>query len=251
MCFGCSNNNSTNDTNQTPIIIGETDNSLLTIELKLRFHIMKKIVMIHSTSTVMDTWVTPKIIEEEILPEINKIWEQAGIKWVIESIIEEDVVKTSKYEESIRFIINTQRDSNGNSDPARLPHLYSFMQPQYLSKEEEIGENLFHIYFFPFIGNTSQGNAMREFNFHSVVGTWTNKHNNGGIPEKTLVTENHNTFNRGSLSRTIAHEIGHVLNLNHNECSERCLMGGRNTDGYLLNDNQRIKSRLEAFNRSI
>jgi len=30
---------------------------------------------------------------------------------------------------------------------------------------------------------------MRSYGFHSVVGSWTNKHNNGGIPEKNLLTE--------------------------------------------------------------
>ena len=92
---------------------------------------------------------------------------------------------------------------------------------------------------------------MAGFNYHSVVGTWTNKFNGGGIPEKTLLTENQSAFNRGSLSRTISHEIGHVLNLSHNECSYGCLMGGTESDGYFLTEGQVVKARIEAFNRKI
>ena len=217
-------------------------------ELNLRIHLMRDITMNHSTGVSMDSWVSVSDVSDSIIVELNDIWQQADIHWLIESIIEEDVVKGDTYEESIAFIASTKRDSEGHSDPDRLPHLFSLMQPQYMSTADEIGENLFHIYLFPFIGNTSQGNAMSGFNFHSVVGTWTNKHNGGEIPEKTLLTENQNSFNRGSLSRTIAHELGHVLNLHHNECNSNCLMGG-GSSGYLLSDGQIAAARFAALER--
>lgn len=217
-------------------------------ELNLRVHIMKDIKMVHSSGLIMDSWVTQEDIIETIIPEVNEIWKQANIKWVIESIIEEDVVKSDSYEESIAFIASTKRDAKGHSDSDRLPHLYSLMQPQNMSKPEELDKNLFHIYLFPFIGNTSQGNAMRPFHWSTVVGTWTNKHNRGGVPEKTLLTEDHNAFKKGSLSRTIAHEIGHVLNLKHNECESDCLMGGK-SQGYLLSKDQITTARLAASKR--
>lgn len=251
LVFTCSND-TLNNNDQEIVIKGEEEEVLtIPITLNIRIHIMKDIIMLHSSGTTMKSWVTTEQVRETIIPEVNSIWEKASIKWVIESIIEEDVVKGSTFEESINFLVNTKRNSNGHSDPARLPHLFSLMQPQYMSKEEELGKNLFHIYLFPFIGNTSQGNAMRSFNFHSVVGTWTNKHNGGGVPEETLLTENQSIFDRGSLSRTISHEIGHVLNLSHNECAYGCLMGGTESDGYFMTKDQKIKSRIEAFNRSI
>jgi len=214
------------------------------IALNLRFHIMMDITVMHSTGLSMDSWVTPSDVTE-IIEEINAIWGQADIQWLVESIIEEDVVKGEAYEESIAFIASTGRDLGGRSDPARLPHLYSLMQPQHRSTAAESGGNLFHIYLFPFIGNTSQGNAMNGFGFHSVVGTWTNKHNGGGVPEKTLLTESHTAIVRGSLSRTISHEVGHVLDLGH-DCSN-CLMG---SSGYLLTGAQVATARAAALARS-
>lgn len=250
---GCSGNSTenlsekieSNDDDETE------DDSPDVFTLNLRVHLMQDIIMPHSTGIDMESWVTPENVTETIIPEVNAIWEQANIVWNIESIIEENVVKGDNYEASIKFIASTERDENGNSDPERLPHLYALMQPEHMSKEEELGENLFHIYLFPFIGNTSQGNAMSGFNYHSVVGTWTNKHNSGGVPEKTLLTENKSSFDRGSLSRTISHEIGHVLELSHNDCNYGCLMGGKYSDGYLLDEGQITTSRLEALDRSI
>lgn len=246
--LSCSNSSDPDIDDIDPILNEDDDVVNTVIDLNLRIHIMTDITMVHPTGSSMDSWVSPSDVTETIVPEINAIWEQADIRWIVESIIEEDVVKHDTYEASINFIVNTKRDSEGRSDPARLPHLYALMQPQYRSKANQLGENLFHIYLFPFIGNTSQGNAMRSFDFHSVVGTWTNKHNGGGIPEKTLLTENRSSFIRGSLSRTISHEIGHVLNLRHNECNSNCLMGG-GSDGYSLTNAQITTARLAALDR--
>ena len=215
------------------------------IKLKLRVHIMKTSPWTHSSGVLMNNWVTPKDFNEIIILEINEIWSQADIKWDIESIIEEDIIKFEGYEESIIFIASTERDSEGRSNPERLSHLFSLMNPQNMSIADELESDLFHIYLFPFIGNTSQGNAMRGYNFHSIVGIWSNKHNGGGNPEKTLLKENHDLFVRGSLSRTISHELGHVLNLTHGQCDD-CLMKGR---GYGIIQEQIDISQEEAKRR--
>ena len=49
----------------------------------------------------------------------------------------------------------------------------------------------------------------------------------------------------GSLGRTIAHELGHVLSLQHNQCTN-CLMDGC---GYTITSSQVSASRAEARNR--
>ena len=230
--------------NQEPDSETEIESQLENINLNLRVHLMQSEPWVHPTGTEMSSWVTPSDIENIVIPELNRIWEQARITWNIESIIEEEIFKYDGYESSIEFIINTKRDEDGRSDPNRLPPLYYLMQPKHRSSASELNSNLYHIYLFPFIGNTSQGNAMRNFGYHSVVGVWTNKFNYGGIPEKTYLKEDPNNFVRGSLSRTISHELGHVLQLRHT-CNP-CLMGSK---GYNVLSEQIDISRAEALRR--
>ena len=139
------------------------------------------------------------------------------------------------FEKLKNIVEKARRDSSGRSDPRRQTPLFLFMQPENKIKLSEFGQNNFHIYLYPFIGNTSQGNAMKRnrdtgyfVGFHTVIGTWTNKHNRGGIPERFKIVEDWDKWTkikRGSLSRTIAHELGHVLRLRHNQCEGYCLMG--------------------------
>ena len=198
------------------LLIGcnEDNNSLNAeenIKLNIRVHLMESEAWIHPLGSEMNMWVTESDVRQTIIPEMNSIWSQAKIEWMVEGIINEPIVEYNGFEEDIEYIINSERDDEGRSDPARLPLLYNLMNPSYLSSEIELEKNLFHIYIFPFIGNTSQGNAMNPYGFHSVVGCWTNKHNRGENPEKTLLTEPQTEFVRGSLARTISHELGHVL----------------------------------------
>ena len=218
------------------------------LELNLRIHIMRDIIIPHPSGIDLYSWVTSDDVKDIIVPEMNVIWGQANIKWVIDSIIDEDVVKGYNYDQSINYIANCVRDAEGHSDPARLVHLYSLMQPQNRSQADEIGKNLFHIYIWPFVGNTSQGNAMKSYDCHSIVGSWSNKHNKGGTPEKFLLFESHIAFDRGSISRTASHELGHVLNLRHDECLADCLMSG-GSNGYSLTKVQISEARATAMQR--
>ena len=57
--------------------------------------------------------------------------------WEVEDVLEEAVVKYDGYLDDITFIVDTERDANGRSDPNRLPLLYNLMQPSTRSAEEE------------------------------------------------------------------------------------------------------------------
>jgi hypothetical protein len=89
-----------------------------------------------------------------VLPEINRIWAQANIIWNVEQIISEPIVQDRMFQNKIDFVVRTKRDKKGRSDPARQPLLYELMAPENKSSKAELNANLFHIYIFPFIGNT-------------------------------------------------------------------------------------------------
>ena len=91
---------------------GYEETELTILELNLRVHIMQD-SWLHPTGENMYSWVSPADVTNLIVPEMNGIWDQAKIKWNIESIIEEDVVKSNSYQSAINYIVNCGRDSEG------------------------------------------------------------------------------------------------------------------------------------------
>jgi hypothetical protein len=221
------------------------------ISLNLRIHIMRDIAFQASSRgiTMTNDHITPAIVKNELLPEVNKIWDPAGIVWTIESVIEEPANKPSDFEQLKAIVEHADRDEEGRSDSERLKPLYQFMNPQFMhANNHSAGKKLYHLYIFPFIGNRSQGNAMKSFDSRVVVASWSNKHNNGGIPFKRNNSEDHQACVIGSLGRTIAHELGHLLGMKHSDC-KKCLMAGN--CGYSITPDQIKTVRAEANKNSI
>ena len=238
-----------------------------TLNLKLHVHIMRDIEMRVKGESMANDHISKENIANEVLPEVNRIWSQANINWELAGLYDEDAVKKGyrqipagypkNYKKLKNIVEKARRDSSGKSDPRRQIPLFLFMQQGNRIKPSEFGQNNFHVYLYPFIGNTSQGNAMRKhkdtgnsLGFHTVVGTWSNKHNKGKIPERFKIVEDWEKWTkikRGSLSRTIAHEIGHVIGLRHNRCEGNCLMGPKH--GYKLTNKQIRRARNFAKKR--
>ncbi|MBI1396309.1 MAG: hypothetical protein GC151_10055 [Betaproteobacteria bacterium] len=104
------------------------------------------------------------------------------------------------------------------------------------------------IHLVPYLGEASQGNTRRRLR-RIFVGEWSDKSSHARRPpEKFQLTESP-PFRTGSLSRTIAHELGHALGLKHPNKSTQTtfglLMGGRRP-GYLLTPSEIAIARRHA-----
>ena len=190
----------------------------------------------------MNMWLKCSHIET-LLFEINRIWNSTGIQFINKGCgvyntppSENQSDALAILEGSIRSLeeedieLNIQRKEAIKTVSARL----GIQHPRAIN-----------IFFVPFMGSTRQGNAMGG-KTNVCVGVWTDKPSRGqALPQKTKLYEP-GPFNIGSLGRTIAHEIGHCLDLNHNDSPLRTpnIMG--NPDGYGFEGFQIIRARARA-----
>ena len=166
-------------------------------------------------------WLTEKDIRETVLPEVNRIWKPAGIEW---NLLAVDMAKSdaSESERVARYLEGAARGEDGGSNPELVRNLVSII-PVTDDKVKSV-----HVCVLPFIGSTLQGIAIPKRQV-AFVGQWTDKPSQGRkAPIRCKIVEI-GAFAQGSFSRTLAHELGHTLSLQHPDRAARqpdALMGG-------------------------
>lgn len=178
-----------------------------TLTLPIRFHLTEGVTMKLKGQT-MDSWVTPEAIENEVLPEINRIWKPAHIRFVIELCRREPLLQLPDRAELINFVENSKRGADQKMEHKRITSIRKLFDPA------GFHPTALNVYLFPFVGSTYQGFA-RLSGKHAVVGMWSDKSSGGKTPPVKVLLVEPEPFKVGSLARTIAHELGHNLGLQH------------------------------------
>ena len=208
--------------------------------LPLRLHLTQG-----ATLTVrgldLEVWVTPEEVKTTVLPEVNRIWKQANIRFIIERIAKEPITDSPNRAKLLQQIADFKR---ANADQG---HISPFELTKGLFNPLEVHPSVINVYFFPYVGETLQGVAALGGN-RILLGVWTNKFSRGqDLPKKTLLTEPE-PMQVGSLGRTLSHELGHSLTLTHpskTDLPQGRLMGGAK-QGYLLTPEEIAKARASA-----
>ena len=215
------------------------DEALLT--LPIRFH-----VTLGATMTVkdqkMEVWVQPSELAGPVLKEVNRIWKPANIQFKVERAQVEPLLQPANFAELLKSVENSKRGEEEKPGSRRTENIGKLLDPA------QRHPTAINVYLLPYIGQTYQGYANLGGNL-VVVGVWSDKFSRGEKPPvKTLLVEPE-PMKTGSLARTIAHELGHSLTLNHPDKSIESnigrLMGGRK-QGYGLTPEEVVRARQSA-----
>lgn len=191
---------------------------------------------------VMEVWVKPDELTGSMLTEVNRIWKQANIQFVVERAAVEPLLQPANFAELLKSVENAKRGEEEKLGSRRTASIAQLLDPA------QVHPTAHNIYLLPYIGATYQGYA-KHGGTHVVVGVWTDKPSRGeNPPVQTLLVEPE-PMKFGSLARTIAHELGHNLGLTHPDKAEISavprLMGG-SKQGYGLTPEEIAKARQTA-----
>jgi hypothetical protein len=212
-----------------------------TITLPIRFHITQGAKMTVK-GQAMETWVQPADLTGPVLAEVNRIWKPAGIQFVVERAQAESLLKPVDFTDLIHIVETSKRGEEEVAGSGRTVAIAKLLDPA------QRHPSAMNVYLLPYIGATYQGYANLGGK-QAVIGVWTDKASGASRPPvKSLLVEPE-PMKVGSLARTIAHELGHNLSLQHPDKSEVSKIGrlmGGGKQGYGLTEEEIAKARKTA-----
>lgn len=215
------------------------------IRLPLHFHLLTGFTM-RAFEKDMDIRVTCEQLQAIVLPEVNRIWKQAGIAFVYKGCSKYSEPPTSGERQAISVLENANREDdeiNEDLNDERMTAIRTLSIDLGIDRDDTM-----NVFVIPYMGSTRQGNAIERGSTSVVVGNWTNKPSGGTRPPQQTLLVEPEPFKIGSLGRTIAHELGHSLNLGHpkSDSNKKLNLMGGPSQGYKLETSQIKTSRTKA-----
>jgi hypothetical protein len=146
--------------------------------------------------TKIDLWLTPEEFTNDVLPEINRIWQPAGVQWHVVSLAAEAAAKSRAATAALAEIQQRAKEI-GPMIRALLPAPAGSVR------------NVIDLYLLPSIG-AANGIAFPKDKI-AVVGIWRQPGKRAYHHAPLVLTEPPYV----SAAKTCAHELGHNLGLKH------------------------------------
>lgn len=173
----------------------------------------------------------------KVMKQVNEIWAPSGIEWVTQpdsgggGIITEQAggghLSADQAKALAQLVVARNRGGKLRYMEWVFPALTDPANNENINADgtrNREAPKMYHLYLFPYIGQTLQGTASISGTF-AVVGVFSDKRPNKEgfprlrpyvIPDKSQPVLSPKNFPRdGALSATIAHELGHNLSLLH------------------------------------
>lgn len=212
------------------------------IQVPVRLHLVTGLI-VPKGEQALAGWVTPADLENTVMPEVNRIWRPAGIEFVVEQVVSAAGAQPANRAELLGRIAAARRNEDGHPD-FRIVRLYEELLD--FSAESRSAVN---VHLVPYLGETYQGVAMPRRR-RVLVGEWSDKASGARQPPRRVNLAEEEPFREGSLGRTLAHELGHIVGLKHPSRDrlpgpDRLMGGGR--PGYHLTEEEIAAARSEAL----
>lgn len=185
-------------------------NGMSPLKLPLVFHVLLKFDQMKDGKE-LSMWLTSDDVRV-ITSEVNRIWQQANIEFEVKRINLYKENPTEEQSTALSVLENADREAEGENpelDELRKAAISTLSEEQGISDPSAL-----NAFFVPYMGKTRQGNAVGG-NTTICCGVWSDKHTRGRLIEKMLLVESADPVIRGSIGRTVAHELGHCLGLRH------------------------------------
>lgn len=181
------------------------------------------------SGVVMNANHVSNSIVSDIVTEINSIWIQASIQFDLIDVRRPEGVSNEQLD-MLRYLTIADRNETVIEREMRLEAYRKLTTGHTKPRDDSL-----NVYIIPYAGITHQGNAMGR-GISVMVGAYTDKISRGKNPPQKATIREERPFVKGSISRTIAHELGHTFNLNHTT------QGLMSSKGYILSKEEARKA---------